>query len=175
MNLKKTIVTGALVTVIAASSVAYAASQYKTPAEAAAGVTGKKVEDVQAQRKDGKTYGQIAKDAGKLDEFKKEKLELTKDRIEQLVKDGKLTKEKGDELIKKIKDNQANCDGTGSAAIGKNNGLGLGSQGAGQGNGGANRGQGTGNGVQAKDGTGANATSTGKGLGGARVRDASCA
>ena len=39
---------------------------------------------------------------------------------------GTITKEKADEIIAAIEQNQANCDGTGSARIGKSLGAGFG-------------------------------------------------
>jgi len=127
-KIKKIITLGAVVLVVGATSItAFAASTYKTPAEAAAGVTGKTVGEVIAEKNEsGKTYGAIAKDAGKLEEFKKENLEIKKDILEKKVNDGTLTQEKADEILKAIEENQANCDGTGSAKIGQKYGVGFG-------------------------------------------------
>lgn len=110
------------------SSSAFALSDYGSPAEAVAGITGKTLEEVTQERTDTqKPYGNIAKDAGKLDEFKAEMLEIKKERLNQLVADEKITKEKADEITAKITENQANCDGTGDGAkIGQKNGLGFG-------------------------------------------------
>jgi len=70
-KLKRIISAGAVVFALGAFSVsAMAASAYTTPAEAAAGLTGRTVEEVTAIRQEtGKTYGAIAADAGKLTEF----------------------------------------------------------------------------------------------------------
>jgi hypothetical protein len=127
-NMKKFILTGAVVFMIGAMSVtAFAASTYKTPAEAAAGITGKTVEEVITQRQDtGKTYGEIANEAGKLEEFKNEMLEIKKDALARKVADGKLTQEQADEIIKTIEENAENCDGTGSAGTGQNYDAGFG-------------------------------------------------
>jgi len=76
-----------------------------------------------------------------LEEFKKENLEIKKDILAQKVKAGKITQAQADAIIKKLEDNQATCDGTGSAKIGKSMGAGFG-QGQGQG-----RGQGGGRGL----------------------------
>ena len=138
----------------AMSVTAFAASAYKTPAEAAAGVTGKTVEEVITQRQDtGKTYGEIANEAGKLEEFKNEMLEMKKDAIAQKVTDGKLTQERADEILKAVEEKAANCDGTGSARIGQKYGAGFG-MGNGNCTNGACNGSRTGNGGNA-DGQGA--------------------
>ncbi len=148
IKFKKVLAVGAMALTIGATSLtAFAASNYKTPAEAAAGVTGKTVETVtQEKAETGKTYGTIAKDAGKLDEFKKENLEMKKDNLKSQVESGKITQEKADEIIKAVEKNQAECDGSGSAKIGQGMGARVGSNGEGQGNGGANCGKGQGRG-----------------------------
>jgi hypothetical protein len=65
---------------------------------------------------------------------KTQMLEQKKAVLDQRVKDGKLTQEKADEIYNAIKSNQATCDGTGSAQIGKKYGVGFGmGQGAGKG------------------------------------------
>lgn len=147
-NMKKIISAGTAVLLVGAISIsAVAASLYTTPAEAAAGVTGKTVEVVTAEKQaSGKTYGTIANDAGKLEEFKTEMLELKKATLAKRVADGTLTQEKAEEILTSIEENQATCDGTGSASIGKKNGVGFGkSDGTGTGNG-MKRGGGQGNG-----------------------------
>lgn len=122
------LVTGVSVLTVGAMSVkAYSDSAYKTPAEAAAGVTGKTVEEVIAEKKEtGNTYGEIAKSADKLDEFKAEILTIKKDILDQKVADGTLTQEKADEIYKALEENSANCDGTGEARIGQKYGVGFG-------------------------------------------------
>lgn len=132
-NMKTLIVMSALVVVLGVAGVAYAAD-YKTPADIAAAVTGKSITDVNAERAEGKSYGTIANEAEKLDEFKAQLLEQRKARLDQRVKDGQITQEQADESYNTIKNNQATCDGTG-------NGQGAGSgrgQGMGRGTGNAN-------------------------------------
>lgn len=126
--MKKTVLSIAAVLIVGAMSLtAYAASEYKSPAEAAAGVTGTTVEAVTATRQEtGITYGEIAADAGKLEEFKKEVTEIKKDILNEKVANGTLTQEKADEISKAIEENAANCDGTGSGGIGKQFGAGFG-------------------------------------------------
>ena len=127
-KVKKILAIGALVLAISATSItAFAASKYSSPAEALAGLTGRTIESVMAEKKQsGKTYGQMANDVGKLDEFKKENLQIKKDVIQKRVEDGTITKERADEIIAAMEKNQANCDGSGSARIGQNMGAGFG-------------------------------------------------
>ncbi len=147
-NLKKILTIGLMVLTISAVSItAFAASKYNTPAEAVAGITGRTVESVTEERvESGKTYGSIAFEADKLDEFKAEMLQMKKDNLAAQVAAGKITQEKADEIIAALEKNMENCDGTGSGKIGRNMGAKFGSKGEGQGNGGANRGNGMGRG-----------------------------
>ena len=149
INLKKTMLLGAMVLTIGGASVTtFAASNYKTPAEAVAALTGKTVESVTSEKTEaGRTYGAIAKEAGVLSEFKAENLEIKKDKINAKVADGKITQEEADALILKITEKQANCDGTGNEKKDKSNGLGLGKgEKKGNGNGKNGLGQNKGNG-----------------------------
>lgn len=147
-NLKKLAAVAAAVGILGASTAAYAAT-FKTPAEIASALTGKSVEDLYKERTSGKTYGTVAKEAGKLDEFKAQMVEQKKAVLDQRVKDGKLTQQQADEIYKALKDNMAACDATGSAAIGKKYGAGFG-QGSGMG-----KGQGAGRGTGMRNGSGA--------------------
>lgn len=145
-NIKKIVAAATIVGILGVAGVAGAsyAAGAKTPADIVAGLTGKTVEEIRAQRAAGTTCGTIAKEAGKLDEFKKEILVQKKAVLDQRVKDGKLTQEQADAIYKAIEENQANCDGTGSARIGQKNGIGFGQgMGMGMGNG---TGQGNGSG-----------------------------
>lgn len=70
---KKIVTIIAVVLVIALTSiVAFAVTNHKNPAEVAAALTGKSVSEVNKERQSGKTYGAIANESGKLDEFKNE-------------------------------------------------------------------------------------------------------
>ena len=155
-NLKKIMAVAASVFVLTAAGAVYAAAA-KTPAEIAAGLTGKTVEDLYKERAAGKTYGTIAKEAGKLDEFKAQMLEQKKAILDQRVKDGRLTQAQADEIYNAIKNNQASCDGTGSAGMGRKFGAGFG-QGGGMG-----RGQGACGGAGACNGGGMRAGGFGSG------------
>ncbi|SPF33855.1 conserved exported hypothetical protein [Candidatus Desulfosporosinus infrequens] len=136
-NFKKLIAAATIVGVLGMTGAVYAAVGATTPAGIVAGLTGKSVEQVTAERAAGKTYGTIASEAGKLDEFKTEILELSKANLDQRVKDGYLTQAQADTAYNTMKANQVICDGTGSARMGLGNGTGLGmGAGAGRRNGG---------------------------------------
>jgi len=147
---KKLVMVFTVIAVLGAASAVYAATT-STPADIAAGLTGKSVEALSQERSEGKTYGAIANEAGKLEEFKTQMLEQKKIVLDQRVADGKLTQEQADAIYNNIKNNQANCDGTGNARMGRNAGLGMG-QGNGMGNG---RGAGAGAGICNGSGLGA--------------------
>ncbi|HBW38411.1 hypothetical protein [Desulfosporosinus sp. BICA1-9] len=148
-NFKSYIAVATIVGILGVTGTAFAALTGQTPAEITASLTGQTVEQVTAQRTTGITYGSIAKEAGKLDEFKAETLEQKKAILDQRVADGNLTQEQADAIYNALVTNQAICDGSGSAAIGKSmeagfgqgQGMGLGNgQGMGQRNGGGSRG-----------------------------------
>ena len=126
-NMKKLIVLVVAIGVLGLAGAVYAAD-IKTPADIAAALSGKSDEDVAKERAEGKTYGAIAKDAGKLEEFKAQILEQKKAVLDQRVKDGILTQQQADEIYDRIKTNQAACDGTGNAGIGKKSGAGFGQE-----------------------------------------------
>lgn len=94
-------------------------------------IINKTTEEVQALKNSGKTYGQIAKEAGKLEEFKVAKLENLKAKIKELVDAGKLTEAEGNEKIKLVEDRMNSCTGDGTNQGTKtklNLGLGQGSK-----------------------------------------------
>ena len=137
-NFKKIQTLGAIILAVGATSVtAFAASAYTTPAEALAGLTGQSVESVISERQaTDKTYGAMAAEAGQLDAFKAEAIEMKKDNLKKQVEAGRITQEKADEMIKMIEEHQEDCDGTGSGKIGHMKGGRFGSEGRGKGQGG---------------------------------------
>ncbi|KJR44929.1 hypothetical protein UF75_4693 [Desulfosporosinus sp. I2] len=149
-NIKSYIAAATIVGLLGVTGTAFAAVTGKTTAEITAGLTGKTVEQVITERATGKTYGTIADEAGKLDEFKALTLEQKKSILEQRVADGNLTQEQADAILNSIKTNQTTCDGTGSARIGKSMAAGFG-QGQGMGLG---KGQGMGYGASQRNGGG---------------------
>lgn len=155
---KKITATGFMVMAISATGVtAFAASQYNTPAEAVAGLTGRTVESVVAEKTEtGKTYGTIASEADVLDEFKVETLEMKKESLTAQVAAGTITQERAETIIAALEENQVNCDGTGSKGIGKSLEARFGANGTGMGSGKAN------------------ATGRGQGGGGMGLHDGSC-
>lgn len=124
----------AVLLILQAGSVSAMAASGKTPADIVAALTGRSVEDVIQERMDtGKTYGRIAKDSGKLDEFKEECLELKAKILKENVADGLLSQAEADSILAAIKANQAFCDGSGYGC-GRNQGYGCGrNQGYGRG------------------------------------------
>ncbi len=98
-----------------ASSITVSAAGNETPADIVARLTGRDVTDViQEKLNTGKTYGTIAKEAGKLDEFKAECLELKEQILKENVENGLLSQDEADDILAAIKENQAICDGTGN-------------------------------------------------------------
>ena len=143
---KKTILILGVFALLGAVSIgAYAASTYATPAEAAADLTGQTVDQVTAERLEtGKTYGAIAADAGKLEEFKDAMIQMKQDVLDQRVADGVITREAADEIMAAIEERAENCDGTGPAnGTCPGGGFGFGRNGGGAGRG-VGRGQGGG-------------------------------
>lgn len=150
-KMKKMILITAVIALVGAISIgAYAATTYETPAEAAAGITGQTVDQVVAERLEtGKTYGTIADEAGKLDEFKDAMIQMKQDVLDQRVADGAITQERADDIMAAVEERAATCDGTGpadGARLGGGFGFGRSGEtgrGAGQGQGyGMGRGQG---------------------------------
>ncbi len=131
-KMKKVVAAGVAVLALSALSItAFAASAYKSPAEAVAALTGKTVESVVDQRQEtGDTYCTIASEAGVLDEYKASVLQMKKDTLNARVAAGTLTQERADEIIAAIEKNMADCDGTcdgnGGAMMGRGFGAGNG-------------------------------------------------
>ncbi|KRQ86332.1 hypothetical protein ABG79_01844 [Caloramator mitchellensis] len=133
MKMKKFAIAIAATTLIGSTAMAYAATR---PVDIVSKLTGKSVEALYQERQSGKTYGTIAKEAGKLDEFKAEMLKEKKALLDERVKSGVLTQAQADEIYNAIKNNQVTCDGTGTAKIGQKYGVGFGhGMGMGQGRG----------------------------------------
>jgi len=126
-NLKIMITASMVVAAISVTSVTvFAASKYSSPAEAAASLTGKSVEEVlQIRQEEKKNLGIQVDEVGKLDEFQKELLEQKKEVLKERVADGRLTQEQADVILANIETNQASCDGTGTG-VGMMNGSGFG-------------------------------------------------
>lgn len=132
-KIKVMAIVGVLVLVLSAGSIMVFAATYNSPAEILAAIRGKTVEEVIAERRDtGKTYGTMAKEAGSLEDFRKEMLEMKKAVLKDKVKDGTITQEKADEILARIEENQLNCDGSGCLMDGERMGIGFGRMGMGK-------------------------------------------
>lgn len=128
-SMKKLITVGICAIALSAMAVTTLAAQYKTSAEAVAGLTNRDVQSVIDERTtEGKTYGTIASEAGVLEAFKAEMLALKKDALAERVAAGTMTQERADAILAAIEANQAICDGTGIGAggCGFGNGAGCG-------------------------------------------------
>jgi hypothetical protein len=122
---KKLIALVASLAILGTAGTVYA-NELKSPAEILSGLTGKTVNGITTERATGKTYGTIADEAGKLEEYKSEILQQKKAILDQRVKDGNLTQQQADALFKAMETNQATCDITGGNRMGRMNGAGLG-------------------------------------------------
>ena len=92
---------------------AFAGATYQTPAQAAAGVTGMSLEDVQQERAEtGKTYGEIAAENDRLDEFREAKLSMQEESVSS-----------SSSTVSSIGNGNGVCDGS---CIGAGNGNGNG-------------------------------------------------
>lgn len=133
------------VLLIALGGVAFA-STFDTPAEIYANLTGKTVEEVYEERGTDMTFGQLADENGLLEEFKALSLENKKAILDERVKDGTITQEQADEILKAMEDCTLE---PGTKKLGQEYGLRFGGNGQGKGYGrgqgrGARRGQGQG-------------------------------
>jgi len=128
-----------------------------SPAQIVGDLTQKTLEEVQAARGEGETYGTVAKEAGVLEAFQAKMLESRMAAIQERVVAGTLTQDEADELIAAI---GADCDETGSSGerLGQKFGAAFGqSSGLRDGNGaktGGAAGNGQGRGQMTRDGSG---------------------
>jgi hypothetical protein len=121
-----------LAVMLVGATVAFAADVIKTPAEIVSDLTEKPIDDVAEARENGETYGEQAADAGKLDEFKAERLAQYKLALDQAVKEGSITQERADQLYAAMQQRMEACTGTGEGAgLCGRNGNGIGGQGKG--------------------------------------------
>ncbi|WP_101773277.1 DUF2680 domain-containing protein [Peptostreptococcus faecalis] len=143
-NIKKIMISSVVLLALSVGSSAAATTNYEDRAGVIAELTGRKVQSIVDERiKTGKTYGNIAKDAGVLNEFRNKMLELDKEKLDERVKSGKITQKQADNTLAKIKANKDNCDGTSK----KNSKIGN-KYGNGKGQGHGHVGKGMGNGMR---------------------------
>lgn len=154
---KRIAVLGTMVLAIGATTfTAFAATNSITPSDIISNLTNKTVEEVIAEKNEtNKTFGTMAIEADKFEEFKSEMVEAKKQILLKKVEEGTITQEEADRIIALLEENQTNCDGTGSAKIGQKNGAGFGmSMGMNQGQGrGQRQGQGNGQGKGLRNGS----------------------
>ena len=127
----------------------FAAAKYDSPQEALVGMTGKTVEEITEKKvQENKTYGAIAAEEGKLDEFKVELLEQKREVIQERVAEGVLEQEDADAVLERIQERQETCIGEGNPGEGMMEGIGM------KFGNGPEDGQGNGNGIQNGEGNG---------------------
>lgn len=129
----KILIAGLVLLVIFATSITAFAFTGRIPVEIVSGLTGKTAEEVAEIKSTGKTYGQIAYDAGEdvWEEFRNEMLENKKAILKERVDDGTLTQEEADQFLANIEEMQDYCleNGGGFGMMrnkGNNNGFGMG-------------------------------------------------
>ncbi len=128
-----------------------AATEYPTPADAVAGLTGRTVESVLEERRTtGKSLGTIAQEAGVLDEFKEACNAITEERLSAMVAEGRMTQKEADDALQAIKERRELCNGDGT-----NSGAGCG----------AFAGTGAGRGINGAGGMGGRGNGNGRGMG----------
>lgn len=122
---QKIIIVGTILSFTAITAITAAADTYKTPANALSELTGKSIAEVVEEKKDtGKTYGELASEAGVLDKFKETNAKIKKEKVDQKIDQGNLTREQGDQINQNIEKCQAICNGAGvGSEYGQGNGL----------------------------------------------------
>lgn len=121
VRFKKLIFVVSILAVVGIASIAYGASDKRNPADIVSSLTGKSMDELYEEREAGKTFGEIADEAGKLDEFKSEVLKEKKAIIDEMVEKGELTQEQADSIYKAIEENQINRNRIGRQGPGRNN------------------------------------------------------
>lgn len=113
-TMKKLLAVTAATTMLFASSITVMATEYSSPAEIAAELTGQTVEDIIREHHDtGIAYCDIADAAGKLAEFNQSCLTYKEDVLQGYVDDGLLTQEEADAILSMIGTHMASlCDGS---------------------------------------------------------------
>lgn len=109
---KMIILAAAALLILATSATVFASTSASTPAEILAGLTGNSVAGVTQQRiETQQRYGDMAEEAGVLDQFRAEMNELKEASLAELVAAGTMTQDQADAILARIEDNQADCDG----------------------------------------------------------------
>lgn len=112
--IKRILAAAAAAAVLSAGTVTAMAADYSSPAEIAASLTGRTTEEIiNESRTSGKSYGTIAGEAGRLDEFRNACLSLKKNSLDENVADGLLSQSEADAIYASMQSHQAVCDGYG--------------------------------------------------------------
>ena len=98
--------------VLGLAVVSFAATDWKKPAEILSDLTGQPVDDIQAARQNGESYGQQAVSKNVLEAFKQEHIAQVKTRLEEEVAAGRLTDDESDRLLTELETRAEACDGT---------------------------------------------------------------
>ncbi len=110
----KILVVALVVFAFAAASLTAYALTFNNPAEIVSNLTGKSVEEITEQKfSSGKTYGSIAIDEGKWEEFREEVLKNKKSYLDEMVKEGLVTQKEADEYYSYMLEMQQYCHGAG--------------------------------------------------------------
>lgn len=121
---KKSLLMGALLTAVAAST-AFAATSQTTPAEILAGLTGKTTQNIwQERRESGKSFGTMASESGVLGKFQTENREARQARLNEHVAEGRFTKEEAAKIMADFDKRQADCSKGDCTSQGKRGGMG---------------------------------------------------
>jgi len=122
-----------LVVISLVGTTVFAAEVIKTPAEVYSDLSGVSVNEAYEQRGSDKTFGQLAEEIDKYDEFREEMLNNKKAIIAERVKKGQITQEQADELLSAIEEHL--CTTPGEQRLGREYGIGFGRGMNGQGSG----------------------------------------
>lgn len=122
------------------------AQSFLTPAELLSSLTERPVEELRTERFDsGLSYGQMAQEAGLLEDFKAGVLDVKRASLADRVEQGLLSQEEADALLSDLEARREDCSGEPGQGLQPRTGR-FGSQGQGLGAGGEKRGQGLGRG-----------------------------
>ena len=139
--MKKILVLTVTVVILLSLGAVVFADSFESPADIFSRLKGI-TKDEAYELKGNKTFGDLAKENGVYDDFHKAYLESKKSVIEEKIRNGELTREQADEVLKALEE----CDGTSQKLLGQKYNLRFGQgQGLGQGNG-KRQGQGFGQG-----------------------------
>lgn len=100
------------------SLTAFAANTNSAPVDILTSVIGKSAEEIAASLQEGKSYGAIAAEEGKLTEFHAAMLTAQKDALAAAVANKTITQEEADAQLANLEARMTLCDGTGNCQNG---------------------------------------------------------